>query len=73
MEDWRLIVSWQFTADLDSMMLEMSATKPIMGNVLANAAKAMRLDSAAKVMGMPNRDEDNEDDGEVVKDLQMDG
>jgi hypothetical protein len=60
-------------ADLDSMMLEVRATNPIVGNVLANAAKAMGLDSAAKVMGMPKRDEDGKDDGEVVKDLLMDG
>jgi hypothetical protein len=59
--------------DLDSMMSEVRATNPIVGNVLANAAKAMGLDSAAKVMGMPKRDEDDEDDGEVVKDLLMDG
>jgi hypothetical protein len=55
------------------MMLEVRVTNPIVGNVLANAAKSMGLDSAAKVMGMPKRDEDNKDDGEVVKDLLMDG
>ncbi len=59
--------------NLDSMMSEVQATNPIVGNVLANVAKAMGLDSAAKVMGMPKRDEDDKDNGEVVKDLLMDG
>jgi hypothetical protein len=63
----------KLNADLDSMMLVVRTTNPIVGNVLANAANAMGLDSAAKVMGMPKHDEDNKDDGEVVKDLLMDG
>ncbi len=63
----------KLNADLDSMMSEVRATNPIVGNVLANAAKTMGLDSAAKVMGMPKCDEDAKDDGEVVKDLLMDG
>jgi hypothetical protein len=62
----------KLNADLDSMMSEVRATNPIVGNVLVNAAKTMGLDSAAKVMGMPKRDEDNEDDGEVIKDLLID-
>jgi hypothetical protein len=41
--------------DLDLMMSEVWATNPIVGNVLANAANTMGLDSAAKVMGMPKR------------------
>jgi hypothetical protein len=49
--------------DLESMMLEVRATNPIVGNVLANVAKAMGLDSAVN----------DKDDGEVVKDLLMDG
>jgi hypothetical protein len=63
----------KLNTDLDSMMSEVRATNPIVGNVLANVAKAMGLDSAAKVMGKPKRNEDDEDDGEVVKDLLMDG
>jgi hypothetical protein len=63
----------KLNTDLHSMMSEVRATNPIAGNVLANAAKAMGLDSAAKVMGMPKHDEDDKDDGEVVKDLLMDG
>jgi hypothetical protein len=63
----------KLNSDLDSMMSEVRATNPIVGNVLANAAKAMGLDSAAKGMGMPKCNEDNGDDGEVVKDLLMDG
>jgi hypothetical protein len=53
----------KLNADLESMMSEVRATNPIVGNVLANAAKAMGLDSAAN----------NKDDGEVVEDLLMDG
>jgi hypothetical protein len=60
-------------ANLDSMMSEVRVTNPIVGNVLANVTKAMGLESAAKVRGMPKHDEDNEDDGEVGKDLLMDG
>jgi hypothetical protein len=60
-------------ANLDSMMSELRVTNPIVGNVLANATKAMGLESAAKVRGMPKRNEDNKDDGEVGKDLLMDG
>jgi hypothetical protein len=63
----------KLNADLDSMMSEVRATNPIVGNVLPNAAKTMGLDSAAIVMGMPKHDEDDKDDGEVVKDLLMDG
>jgi hypothetical protein len=59
--------------DLDSMMSEVRATNPIIGNVLANSAKAMGLDSAAQVLGMPKCDEDDKDNGEIVKDLLMDG
>jgi hypothetical protein len=62
----------KLNSDLDSMMSEVRATNPIVGNVLANAAKAMGLDSAAKVMGMPKHDEDDKVNGEVVKDLVMD-
>ncbi len=63
----------KLNSDLDSMMLEVRATNPIVGNVFANAAKAMGLDSAAKVTGLPKRNEDNKDDGEVVNDLLIDG
>ncbi len=42
-------------SDLDSIMLEVRSINPIVGNVLANAAKAMGLDNAAKVVGMPKR------------------
>ncbi len=61
------------SANLDSMMSEVRVTNPIVGNVLANATKAMGMESDAKVRGMPKRDEDNEDDGEFDKDLLMDG
>jgi hypothetical protein len=63
----------QLNSDLDSMMSEVRSTNPIIGNVLANAAKAMGLDSAAKVVGMPKCNEDDKADGEVVKDLLNDG
>jgi hypothetical protein len=61
------------SANLDSMMSEVRVTNPIVGNVLANATKAMGLESDAKVQGMPKRDEDDKDDGEFDKDLLMDG
>jgi phage-related protein len=51
------------SANLDSMMSEVRVTNPIVRNVLANATKAMGLESDAKVQGMPKRDEDNKDDG----------
>ncbi len=63
----------KLNTNLDSMMSEVRATNSIVGNVWENVAKAMGLDSAAKVMGMPKHDEDSKDDGEVVKDLLMDG
>jgi hypothetical protein len=63
----------KLNTDLDSMMLDVRATNSIVGNVLANAAKAMGLDGAAKVMSMPKHNEDDKDDGEVIKDLLMDG
>jgi hypothetical protein len=63
----------QLNSVLDSMMSEVRSTNPIVGNVLANAAKAMGLDSAAKVTGRPKHNEDGKDDGEVVKDLLMYG
>ena len=37
----------KLNSDLDSMMSEVRATNPIVGNVLVNVAKAMGLDSAA--------------------------
>jgi hypothetical protein len=61
------------SANLDSMMSEVRVTNPIVGNVLANATKAMGLESDAKVRGMPKRNEDDKDDGEFDKDLLMDG
>jgi hypothetical protein len=60
------------SANLDSMMSKVRVANPIVGNVLANATKAMGLESDAKVRGMPKRDEDDEDDGECDKDLLMD-
>ncbi len=62
-----------FSTNLDSMMSEMSISNPIVGNVLANATKAMGLESDARVRGMPKRNEDYEDDGECDKELLMDG
>jgi hypothetical protein len=55
------------------MILEVRSTNSIIGNVLANATKAMGLYSAAKAMGMPKRDKDNKADGEFVNDVQNDG
>jgi hypothetical protein len=63
----------QLNSDLDSMMSRVRSTNPIVGNVLANAVKAMGLYSAAKVVGMPKHNEDYETDGEVVEDLLNDG
>jgi hypothetical protein len=60
-------------ANLDSMMLEVRVTNPIVKNVLANATKVMGLESDVKVRGMPKRDEDDKDDEEVDKDLLVDG
>jgi hypothetical protein len=61
------------SATLDSMMSEVRVANPIVGNVLANATKAMGLESDAQVKGMPKRDEDYKDIGECDKDLLMDG
>ncbi len=46
--------------DLDSMMNKRRVTNPILGNVLAIAAKAM---------GLPKRDKDYNDNNEFVSDL----
>jgi hypothetical protein len=61
------------STNLDSMMSEVRVTNPIVGNVLANATKAMELESDAQVRGMSKCDEDYKDDGECDKDLLMDG
>jgi hypothetical protein len=61
------------SANLVSMMSEVRVTNPIVGNVLANATKAMGLESDVQVRGMPKHDEDYEDDGDSDKDLLMDG
>jgi hypothetical protein len=63
----------QLNSDLDSMMLEARSTNSIIRNVLANAAKAMGLDSAAKEKGVPKHDKENKDDGKCVNDLLNDG
>jgi hypothetical protein len=54
------------------MMLEVRSTNPIIGNVLASAAKTMGLDSAAKAMGMPKCNKDNEYNGDFAKELLKD-
>ncbi len=51
------------------MVAEVRLTNPIVGNVLENAAKAMGLDSAAKMMGMPKHDQEDVEHGEFVEDL----
>jgi hypothetical protein len=57
------------SATLDSMTLEVRVANPIVENVLANATKAMGLESDAQVKGIPKRGEDYDDDGECDKDL----
>jgi hypothetical protein len=74
----------QLNADLDSMVLEVRLTNPIVGNVLDNAKKAMGLETTAngtdgqletteETMGMLKRDEDSDNDGDYVKEMLKDG
>ncbi len=74
----------QLNADLDSMVLEVRLTNPIIGNVLDNANKAMGLETTAngtdgqletteETMGMPKRDEDSDNDGDYVEEMLKEG
>jgi hypothetical protein len=74
----------QLNADLDSMVLEVRLTNPIVGNVLDNVKKAMglettangtagRLETTEETMGMLKRDEDSDNDGDYVKEMLKDG